>query len=65
MDSEIDVEELMELIRRQALALIEKAEFWEIRIHGGNGKARVEVIQQVEPVRYLRPRGGKVITTRK
>lgn len=63
--SEIDVNELVDRIRCYALNLIEQSEFWEIRIHGGNGKARIEVIQQTEPVVYRRPRGGKLITTRK
>lgn len=60
-ENEIDVDELVAQLRCHALHLIAHAEFWEIRIHGGNGKARIELIQQTEPVSYRRPRGGQLL----
>lgn len=62
---EIDVDELVERIRTHAITLIGQAKYWEIRIHGGDGRARIEVIQQTEPVVYRRPRGGTQFKTRK
>ena len=57
----IDVDELVERFRHNALFLINSSEFWEIRVHGGNGKARIELIQQTEPVPYRHAAKQRII----
>lgn len=64
-ESEIDLDELVARVRANALHLITHAEFWEIRITGGQGKARIELTQQTEPVTYRRPHGGQLVVKRK
>lgn len=50
--NEVNVDMLIRDVRRQVEQLAEQHKYWELRIHGSDGQARIEVVYQGDKYDY-------------